>query len=246
MCSRDRGKIFLGSAAKEIFDNFGGTEDAWHARAGMGACSDEIEPRDIFAFVVEAEPSGLREDRGDGKPGAVRGLKSVAEIGRGDVELGDEVFFEIGENGFFELLEDALRVAGAFEIPVNRVLEIRDGGEDIECIVTFGCHGGIGGGRAMQVEAEVFGKNAALEDVVEEFAVARAEEDGVMGDFLVAAVGGEVENEEAHGIVAAGEFGIGPLAAVRRRNEVTVNRGRVGIGYDEVRIEGFAAGEADA
>ena len=71
------------------------------------------------------------------------------------------------------------------------MLEVRDGGEDVEGVVSVGRHGCIGGGGTVEVEAEVVGDDAALEDVVEEPAVAGAEEDGVMGDVFVAAVGGE-------------------------------------------------------
>ena len=61
----------------------------------MGAGTDKVEARDVFALVVEAEPGGLCEDRRDGKAGAVGGEQFVAEVGRGDVELGDEVLVEV-------------------------------------------------------------------------------------------------------------------------------------------------------
>ena len=63
----------------------------------MGASADEVEAGDVLALVMEAEPSRLGENGRDGETGAVRGEELVAEVGRGDVELGDEAFVEIGE-----------------------------------------------------------------------------------------------------------------------------------------------------
>ena len=112
--------------------------------------------------------------------------------------------------------------------------------------MSVGRHGRIGRGGAVQVEAEVVGEDAALENVVEESAVARSEEDGVMGDVLVAAVGGKEEDEEAHAVFAAGEFLVGPDAAVFGGDELAVDGRRIGIGHDDFGFERFAVGEADA
>ena len=212
----------------------------------MGAGADEVEAGNVFALVVEAEPGGLRENGRDGEAGAVRGEEGVAEVGRGDVELGDEVLVEIGEDGFLQLVEDALGVAGPLVVPIDGVLKIGDWGEDVEGVLSVGCHGRIGGGGTVEVETEVVGDDAALEDVIEESAVAGAEEDGVVGDVFVAAVGGEKEDEEAHGVFAGGEFSIGPLAAVDGGDELAVDGGWVGVGHDEVGFDLFAPGEADA
>ena len=237
------GKTLYG-AAEDIFHDFGGAQDAGHASPGVGAGADKVEPGDIFALIVKAEPRGLRQSGSDGETGSVRGQEGIAEIGRGDVKLGDEVLLEARKNAFLEVIENALGVAGTLAIPIDVVLEVGDWGEDVEGVVPFGCHGRIGGGGAVEVEAEVVGNDTALEDVVEESAVAGTEEDGVMGDVLVAAVGGEVEDEQPHGIFAGGQLLIGPLAPVDGGDELTVDGGRVGVGYNEVSVDLLAAGKA--
>jgi hypothetical protein len=212
----------------------------------VGAGADEVKAGDVFALVVEAEPGGLGQNGRDGEAGAVRGEEGIAEVGRGDVELGDEVLVEVRQDGFLQVVEDALGVTGPLGVPIDRVLEIGNGGEDVEGVLSVGRHGRVGGGGAVKVEAEVVGHDAAFEDVIEEFAVAGAEEDGVVGDVLVAAVGREEKDEEAHGVLAGGEFPIGPLAAVDGGDEVTVDGGWVGVGHNEVGVDFFAPGEADA
>ena len=86
----------------------------------------------------------------------------------------------------------------------------------------------------------------ALEDVVEQGAVAGAEQDGVVGDVVVAAVGAEIPDEEAHGVTGAVDAAVGPAAAVLGGDEAAVGPGGVGVGDDEVGADGLAVGEADA
>ncbi|MFN9954310.1 MAG: hypothetical protein ACK55I_14540, partial [bacterium] len=141
-----------------------------------------------------------------GEAGAMGGEQLVAEVGRGDVELGDEVFVEVGENGFLQMIEDALRVLRSFGLPIDWMLEVGDWREDVEGVVSLGRHGWIRGGGAVEVKTEVVGKGAAFEYVLEQSAVAGSEKNGVMGDVFVTAVGGKIEDEETHGVFARGEF----------------------------------------
>ena len=83
---------------QDVFQHLGRAEDAGHAGAGVGAGADEVEVGDVLAPVVEAEVGRLGERRLDGEAGAVQGVQVVAEMLGGDVEIGDEVLAQAGQD----------------------------------------------------------------------------------------------------------------------------------------------------
>ena len=67
----------------------------------MGACAAEVESADIFGDVVGAEPCALGEDGFELEGGAVVGIETGFEIAGGKDKFTDEVFTQVGDDGFF-------------------------------------------------------------------------------------------------------------------------------------------------
>ena len=61
----------------------------------------------------------------------------------------------------------------------------------------------------MEVERKILGENLAMENILEEFAVAGTHPDGVVRHLGISPWRSEVEHEEAHGIMGGGEFQAG-------------------------------------
>ena len=110
-----------------------------------------------------------------------------------------------------------LRYVLADHVPVGAALEMRHGREHVERRrIPAGASDGSVAVGAMQVEAEVVGEHLLPEDVVEEPAIARPEQDGVVRDVLVAALRAEVPDEEPHRVAHALDARVGPFAGARR------------------------------
>ena len=67
----------------------------------MGACPAKVESADIFGDVVRAEPCALGEDGFELEGGAVVGVETGFEIARGEDKFTDDVFAQVGDDGFF-------------------------------------------------------------------------------------------------------------------------------------------------
>ena len=86
----------------------------------------------------------------------------------------------------------------------------------------------------------------ALEDVVQQAAVARAQQDGVVGHVRVLAAGAEVPDEQAHRVARLVQAAVGPAMAVLAGQQVAVGPGRIGVGHHHVRGQAAAVGQANA
>ncbi len=70
---------------------------------------------------------------------------------------------------------------------------MRDGGEDVEALMTWGGEGRIGASGGVEVEGEVFREDTIFKNVIEEATVAGSEPDRVVGEIGVGAVGAEID-----------------------------------------------------
>ena len=116
--------------------------------------------------------------------------------------------------------------------------QMRDRREGVERVVPLGRGGGVGDGRAVDVEAHVLGQDAAAEDVAQQPLVAGAGQDGVMpriGPHPARSLGPEIPDEQAHRQLGAVE--LAPAVHRLRRplgQETGVGMGRIGIGHDDI------------
>ncbi len=117
------------------------------------------------------------------------------------------------------------------------------GREDVEGVASGRGQRRIGRGRPMQIKTEVRGELLAIEDVREEFAIARAEQDRVMGHVRILAPGSEVPDEQAVGIACAFYAPIRPALAHFRGQQIAIRPCRVGIGDDDVGRDVISRGE---
>ncbi len=94
--------LFLGSGVRDdSVEEFGGGEDAGDPCARVGTCAAKVESADIFGDVVRAEPGALGEDRFELEGGTVVGIEPRFKITRGEDKFTDEVFTQVGDDGFF-------------------------------------------------------------------------------------------------------------------------------------------------
>ena len=82
-------------------EEFGGGKNAGNPCARVGTCATKVESADIFGDVVGAEPGALGEDGFELKGGAMVGIEAGFEIARGEDKFTDEVFAQVGDDGFF-------------------------------------------------------------------------------------------------------------------------------------------------
>jgi hypothetical protein len=94
--------LFLGSGVgDDSVEELGGGEDARDPCARVGTCAAKVESTDIFGDVVRAEPGALSEDGFELEGGAVVGIEPGFKITRGEDKFTDEVFTQVGDDGFF-------------------------------------------------------------------------------------------------------------------------------------------------
>ena len=94
--------LLLGSGFwDDSVEELGGGEDSGNPCTGVGACATEVESADIFGDVVGAEPGALGEDGFELEGGAVVGVEAGFEIARGEDKFTDDVFAQVGDDGFF-------------------------------------------------------------------------------------------------------------------------------------------------
>ena len=181
----------------------GGRQHARQAGTGMGAGADQIQPVDVFAAVVRPEPGALRQHRLEPERGAAERQQPVLEILRRQQARGDDLAFQIGQQGAAEFAGDGAAIFFGRDAPVDAALQMRNRRQHVEGIAALGRQRRIGGGRAMQVQAEIVGQYLAFEDVGEQFPVARPQQDGVMRHVGIFASRAEIPDEQAHGISRA-------------------------------------------
>src|SRR5690242_15391186 len=98
----------------------------------------------------------------------------------------------------------------------------------------------------MEIEAEILGEDLLLEDVVEQAAIARAEEDRVMRDLGVTTSRSEVPDEEPHRVAHLLDASIRPFPAHRGIQQVAIRPRGVGVRHDDVRRERLTGRETNA
>ena len=136
---------------------------------------------------------------------------------------------------------DSLAIALGLDAPILAAQEIGHGRKHIEGVASGRRDGGVGRGRAMQIEAEIIGQRLALEQILQQFAIAGTHQDGVVADVIIMAIDAEIPDEQAHGIFGPVELGVGPAPARARGNEMAIGPGRIGVRNDDVGGEFFAA-----
>jgi len=94
--------LLLGSGVgDDSVEEFGGREDAGDPCPRVGTCAAKVESADIFGDVMGAEPSTLGEDGFELEGGAMVGIEPGFKITRGEDKFTDEVFTQVGDDGFF-------------------------------------------------------------------------------------------------------------------------------------------------
>ena len=159
------------------------------------------------------------------------------------------MFPQVGNDRFFEGLEDAVGIILFFFFPidlVSRGAEMGDGGENVEAFMSFRSEGGVGAGGSVEVEGEVLGQDPVVEDVVEQSLVAGAEPDGVVGKFRIGAVGPEIDEKKGHAVAHFFEPTVGPFVAHRRGDFLTVEIGHIGVRDDHLGAKGFPGAKTDS
>ena len=145
-----------------------GVEDAGKTCAWMGSCANQVEAGDVRVLVGRTEVGALREL---GRNGERRTLESSEFTFEGfgcDVPTGGDVVAEVGHFDF-EGFDDAITVGFSDFVPVNiGSTQMRDWCQHVGSAATIGCQTRVGDRGNVQVEAEVFGEFAALEDVIKQ------------------------------------------------------------------------------
>ena len=88
-------------AGDDSVEEFGGGKDAGDPCARVGTCATKVESTDIFGDVVGAEPGALGEDGFELEGGAMVGIEPGFKIKGGEDKFTDEVFTQVGDDGFF-------------------------------------------------------------------------------------------------------------------------------------------------
>ena len=211
-------------------------------RAGAG----EVQVRDVFAAIVRPHPGALHERRFDGEGAAQVAAQFVAEVQRVDPVLRHDVLSQVGQVPLLEVTHDRVAVGLRGGLPVGGTPKVRHRRQDVERIASGRRERRIGGGRSVEVQREVLRKHLALEDILEEAAVARAEQDLVMRDVVVGPVGAEVDHEERHRIVEPFEVPVRVLRAHGRADEAHVGVRHVAVGHHDVRRQHLGAVQPNA
>ena len=233
----------------DAVEEFGGGENARDTRPGMGAGAAEIESFHILGDVMGTEPGTLSEDRFELKSGADVGIEPGFEIPRSKDELADKVFAEVGNNGFLQGGENLIGVSLFLLLPVDlipRGSEMGDGRKNVKALVALGGQGWIGPGGGVEIEREILCQDSVLKNIVEETLVARAEPDGVVGEFGIGAVGAEINEEEGHAVAHGVYPSIGPFMTCGCGDFFLIEICDICIGHDHVCAKGFAGAESDA
>ena len=84
----------------DAIEEFGGGENAWDASSGVGSRTTQVKPTNVLGHVVGAEPSTLSENWFKLEGRAHVSIESGLKIPRGEDQLADEVFTEVGDNRF--------------------------------------------------------------------------------------------------------------------------------------------------
>ena len=107
----------------------------------MGPRTAQVKPADVFGHVVGSEPGTLSENGFKLEGRAHVSIESGFEIPRGEDQLADEVFAEVGDNRFLEGGENAIRISFFLLFPIDLIpwgAEMRNGRKDVKAFVSLG------------------------------------------------------------------------------------------------------------
>ena len=124
----------------DAIEEFGGGENAWDASSGVGSRTTQVKPTNVLGYVVGSEPGALSENRFELESGTNVRIESGLKIPRGEDQLADEVFTEIGDNRFFQGGENAVGISFFLLFPIDLIpwrAEMGDGRKNVEAFVAF-------------------------------------------------------------------------------------------------------------
>ena len=212
----------------------------------MGAGADEEQVADVLAGIVRTEPGALGEHRLQPEGGAVHGRQTVAEIRRREQLRRDDLGLEARQDAGVERRGDAPAIGLGHGRPVDPAFQVGHRRQHIERVAARRRQRRIGRGRPVQVEAEILGQDLAAEDVVEQAAIARAEQDGVVVDAGIALARAEIPDEQAHREARAGQLARRPAFHYGGIEQAAIGGRRIGVGHHHLGRQRFARGEAHA
>ena len=190
----------------------------------MGARAHQVQVANAFGTVVKTEPGRLSEQRRNRKTGTVDAEVIVLEVLRRHAEFGRDGSRQAGQDRAIQRGHDAVAQPRALYRPIDVCLQIGHRAQHVEALAARRREARIGGGGPVQVERKVFAQHLLVEDFVEQFAVALAQPDGVVGHVRIGLAGTEVKDEQAHRIT--GLLGL--------RNHRCVQVGGVGVADHQV------------
>ena len=147
------------------------------------------------------------------------------------------------QQGFLQAPTNRLAVGLGLLRPIGPTLQMGHRGEHIKSVTATWCHRGVGGARAMQVEAEIVGQAVVPKNIGEQAFVARAQHHGVVGNIGVLPVGTKVPNEQTHGVAATLYALVGPVPPVLGGHQVAVSPCGVAVADHDVGAQLLASGE---
>ena len=107
----------------------------------MGARTAQVKPADVFGHVVGSEPGTLSQNRFKLEGRAHVSIETGFEISRGEDQLADKVFAEVGDDCFLKGGENAIGIFFFLLFPIDLIswgAEMGDGRKDVKAFVSFG------------------------------------------------------------------------------------------------------------
>ena len=121
--------------------------------------------------------------------------------------------------------------------PVDAAAQMRHRDEHVQALAAGRGHARVRFGRRVQVQAHIRWQTLAVEDVVDQAAIAGGHDDRVVQQLRILAIQPQVEQEAAHGVAIAAHAPVSHLAAIAGRYQAHVGRRDVGVEYDSVSSE---------
>ena len=182
---------------------------------------------------MRAKPGALSQDRLELEGRALIGVELRLEVLRREDPPRDEVLPKVGDEvGLLQGGQDAVGVLLLDRVPVLPAAKVRHGAEDVEGLATRRCEARVGAGRGVEVQREVLGDDLAVEDIPQQPFVTRAEDDRMMRQVRIRAIGAEVDDEQRHREPHPLQSAVGPRPAVFGFDELAVRVGDVAVGDD--------------
>ena len=216
----------------------------------MRTGADQVEIANAFGSIVEPEPGRLAKQRRHREARTVGAQVVASEVLGRHVEVARDAVAQIRQDGAGQRRDDARLQPRAFDLPIDRTLQVGHGAQHVETVAARRREAGIGRRGTVQVERKIFRQDLVVEDVGQQLAISLAEPDRVVRDVRILARGAEIQHEQAHRILGCGQF-----QACRTRlrfgpDHRAVQMRRVDIGHDDVGghreavVQGHTRGDA--